>query len=405
MPPLPECVSCKSTEFTIEGCERICINCGDVQEELTDEGRLCILPDNETTLESRRNKKFDANQRLNGRIRGETNGNEARRQVSRERLLDDMQKVVRQLIKHPIAFDETMDLVRSAFQAYHGRMLSSKKLGIVGACIYFLNAKHQLGITLNDICKVINVKMKVVSVCLKQVRQLCPEFEYERPNIKVLASKFIDQLATKLHDLDSLDASNVPVINLPNGKASREPQVPLVNKRDRSVLENRVMLLIDLFEAMHPYNQPSPQSLITAVVYHAWRSLDTFKMIALNLSSSLMSTTNKEVRIDQDTLNSEQAACRKSIRVKHAISYEKFCHLCDFKYNSNGHKIVSRLQSSLLMLGKHLGNVNKINLPWYLKDIIENSPHLLQEHLRTESSKPGDLALSVSDDQSMITPH
>lgn len=403
------CKNCESKDFTLENCERICTNCGDVQDELADEGRLCMLPDNEAVIDNFRNKNYDANERLTGRIRGETNSADAKRQVCREKLLDDMRRIVKQLIKHPSAVDETMDLINSTLQAYQGRLLHSKKLGLVGACIYYLSAKHQLGISLTDISKVINVKMKVINICLKQVRQLCPKFEYERPNIKDLVKKHIDQMATKYYDLSSIDVTS-PIkgqsssggTNSSNGDSHLEPQ-PLIDNKDRVVLQNRVMLLIELFEAMHPYNQPTPQSLITAVIYHAWRSLDTFKMIALNLSSSISASIpghgNSSDEQSALELSDEQQLRRRAIKVKHSISFEKFCQICDLKRSSSGYKIVSKLQSSMLMLGRHLGDVNKINLPWYLKDIIENSPHLIQEHMRTEL-KPKNKSTEDSNQQS-----
>lgn len=346
-----------------------------------------MLPDNEAIVDNYRDKSFEANHRLTSRIRGETNTSDVKRRISRERLIEEARRVVKQVIKHPSAVDETMDLIQSTFKAYKSRLLASKKLGFIGACIYYLSAKHQLGISLTDICKAIHIKMRVISICLKQVRQLCPQFEYERANIKDLVRKHIDELATKHYDMTTLDVVTPSKRDSARAKGTSEIQT-LIDSKDRFVLENRVMLLIDLFEAMHPYNQPTPQSLITAVVYHAWRSLDTFKTIAVNLSADLSLMNNPENSDEQlGKIRDEEHANKKSIRVKHSISYEKFCHICNLKYSSNGHKIVSKLQSSLLMLGKYLGDVNKINLPWYLKDIIENSPHLIQEHMRTETPK------------------
>lgn len=376
------CESCESNNFTVENCERICTNCGDVQEEFADEGRLCILADNEAIVDSYRNKNYEANQRLTGRIRGETNSSETKKVISREKLLDDMRRVVKQLVKHPSAVDETMELVDSTFQAHKGRLLNNKKLGLVGACIYYLSAKHQLGISLTDICKTMSIRMKIISICLKQVRQLVPQFEYERPNIKDLVRKYIDELATKHYDLNSLEQ-----ISPTKGGPSVMPKQlkPLIDNKDRIVLMNRVMLLIKLFEAMHPYNQPTPQSLIIAVIYHAWRSLDTFKMIAVNLGSRIHSGVSKpEMQMNVNNDFEDNRFHPKTTQVKHSINFERFCQVCNLKYSSNGYKIVSKLQSSLLMLGRHLGDVNKINLPWYLKDIIENSPHLIQEHMRAE---------------------
>lgn len=389
-----KCRSCESTDVTIENCERICTNCGDVQEEfdngsneaIIDPGCLCMLPDNNTIEENHRNKKFEANQRLTARIRGETNNAETKRKISREKLMDDMRKLVKLLIKHASAVDETMDLINSTLNAYKGRLLTSKKLGLVGACIYYLSAKHQLGISLNDICKVMNIRLKVISVCLKQVKQLSPKFEYERPNLKDLVAKYINELAIKHYDANSMETNIIDNNSTSNTTSTTKtiPEFrPLIDSKDRIVLQNRVMLLIDLFEAMHPYNQPTPQSLITAVVYHAWRSLDTFKMIAINLSSNINNISHTNSRSNDDDYE-EQQVNRKAIKVKHSISFEKFCNICNVKYSSNGYKIVSKLQSSLLMLGRHLGDVNKINLPWFLKDIIENSPHLIQEHMRND---------------------
>lgn len=345
-----------------------------------------MLPDNEAVVDNYRDKNFEANDRLTNRIRGETNTSDVKRRISRERLIEEARRIVKQLIKHPSAVDETMDLIQSIFRAYKSRLLASKKLGFIGACIYYLSAKHQLGISLTDICKAINIKMRVISICLKQVRQLCPEFEYERATIKDLVRKHIDDLAIKHYDMTTLDIVTPSKNDSLRSKNTSEIQT-LIDSKDRFVLENRVMLLIDLFEAMHPYNQPTPQSLITAVVYHAWRSLDTFKTIAVNLSADLSLMHNSGNSEQHSKTQDEEQVNKKSIRVKHSISYEKFCHICNLKYSSNGHKIVSKLQSSLLMLGKYLGDVNKINLPWYLKDIIENSPHLIQEHMRTETPK------------------
>lgn len=374
------CKTCESKDLIIENCERVCTNCGDVQEDLpNDQGNLCMLPDDEAIVSNFRDKKCDANERLTNRIRNETNSASVKRQICREKLLDDMRRVVKQLIKHPTAVNETMDLVSSTLKAYKGRLLTSRKYGLVGACIYYLSAKHQLGISLTDISKVLGIKMRVISICLKQVRDLCPNFEYERPNIKDLVKRFVDDMATKHYDLTSLEATN------PTGSCigkTREPK-PLIDNKDKIVLQDRVMLLVDLFEAMHPYNQPAPQSLIVAVIYHAWRSLDTFKMIAVNLKSEIQNINDFDSTVKLN-LESDELTNRRAITVKHSISYEKFCQLCNLKYSSNGHKIVSKLQSSLLMLGKYLGDVNKINLPWFLKDIIENSPHLIQEHMRTE---------------------
>lgn len=371
------CKSCGSNDITIESCERICINCGEVQDELIDEGQLCMLPDNEAIEDNFRNKNYEATQRLTNRIRGEANDSAARRRISREKLLDDSRRVVKQLMKEPRALDETMDLVKSAFAAHEGRLINSKRLGLVGACIYYLSAKHQLGISLADICKTVGIKMKIMSVCLKQVKSLCPNFEYERPNIRDQVKKFIDDLTTKHYDLSSLDNNELENYSTSAGssKSCNQPQT-LINSSDRLVLYNRVMLLIDVFEVMHPYSQPTPQCLITAVVYHAWRSLDTFKMIAKNLCSrAQVISTGKAVE------QNEQYHERKNVRIQHSVSYDKFCHICGIKYSKNGHKIVSKIQSSLLMLGKCFGDVNKVNLPWFLKDIIENSPHLIQEHL------------------------
>lgn len=382
------CKTCSSSEFTIENSEKICMTCGEVQDDYMDEGRLCILPDNEAVVDSYRNKKYEASQRLTNRIRGETNDAGARRQICREKLLADMRRLVKQLIKHPAAMEETMSLIESTFRAHQGRLLSSRKLGLVGACIYYLSAKHQLGISLAAICKAVDIKMKVINVCLKLVRQLCPEFEFERPNRKDMVNKFIDDLSTKVYDPASLESHN-PIEGHPS--AEQKAIQPLLDSKDRIVLENRVMLLIDLFEAMYPYNQPTPQSLISAVTYHAWRSLDTFKLLALNLSSEIQNISGQSSRRNPSDDSDEQQKRKNAIKVKHSISFEKFCQLCNIKYSSNGHRIVSKLQSSLLMLGRPLGDVNKINLPWYLKDIIENSPDLIKEHMRSETSnKPPD---------------
>ena len=382
------CKHCKSDEFISEGSERVCTNCGGVQEDFPGGGvDLCMVPDGETMIDNARSKKYEVHDRLTDRIRGETSGADAKRRISREKLLVEMRRIVKQLVKHPGVVDETMDLVSATLKAHQGRLLSSKKLGLVGACIYHLSAKHQLGISLTDICKVIGIKMKVMSVCLKQVRDLCPNFEYERPNIKYLVKKFVDLMASRHYNLSALSFKS------PNKRESE--MQPLIDSKDKSVLQARVMLLIELFESMHPFNQPTPQSLITAVIYHAWRSLDTFKLIALNLRSELQTIEPPEApssppsspslpalpSSSRSVTNEQQ---RKVITVKHSISFEKFCQLCSFKYSSNGHKIVSKLQASLLMLGRHLGDVNKLNLPWFLKDIIENSPHLIQEHMRAE---------------------
>lgn len=376
----------------MENGERICTGCGDVQEEFTTTGghpgNLCMLPDDEAIVDNFRNKNCEANERLTARIRNETNSNDTKRQIGREKLLVEMRRIVKQLIKHPIAVDETVDLIGSIFKAHQGRLLSSKKYGLVGACIYFISAKHQIGISLADICKVLGIKLKVISVCLKQVRDLCPDFEYERPNIKDLVKKFVDELATKHYDLASLEAAINPQDKSypPMGEISKLTTQPLIDGKDKKVLQDRVILLINLFEAMHPYNQPSPQSMITAVIYHAWRSLDTFKLIAVNLKTSMNNIirSSESTKVDSTNDSHEQQINRQAITVKHSISYEKFCQLCNLKYSSNGQKIVTKLQSSLLDLGKYLGDVNKINLPWFLKDIIENSPHLIQEHMRTE---------------------
>lgn len=376
------CKTCGLKEFVTENHERICISCGDVIEELDVVGRLCSLPDNDTVVDSFRNKGYEANQRLTGRIRNETNCIATKRKINRNRIVDDMRKVVKQFIKHPAAIDETMDLVESTFLSFTGRLLTCKKIGLVGACVYYMSAKHQLGISLHDICNATGIKMKVMSSCLKNVRQLCPDFEYERPNIKDLVRKYVDELANKHYDLNSLDIS-APTRSGFNHKANRNEIKPLIDPEDRVVLQNRVMLLIDLFEAMHPYNQPSPQSLIVAVIYHAWKSLDTFKMIAVNLSSSVHDSPSNEAVTE---FGDDQQISDMAMRVKHTISYEKFCHICNLRYSSNGYRIVSKLQSSLLMLGKYLGDVNKINLPWFLKDIIDNSAHLIQEHMRSEPS-------------------
>lgn len=172
------CKTCSSIEFSVENSEKVCMTCGEVQDDFMDDGRLCMLPDNEAVIDSCRNKSFEANQRLTGRIRGETNDADTRRQICREKLITDMRRLVKQLIKHPSAVEETMGLIEATFRAYKSRLLSSKKLGLVGACVYYLSAKHQLGISLATICKAIGIKMKVISVCLKLVRQLCPEFEF-----------------------------------------------------------------------------------------------------------------------------------------------------------------------------------------------------------------------------------
>lgn len=377
----PVCKSCESKDFSIESFERICTNCGEVQDELVDEGQLCMLPDNDAVEDNFRNKDYEAQQRLTSRIRGETNDTATRRRISREKLLGESSRIVKQFMKQPGAVDETMDLIRSTFAAHEGRLINSKKLGLIGACIYYLSAKHQLGISLADICRTLGIKMKMMTVCLKQVKSLCPDFEYERPNIKDLVKKFIDELTTKNYDLETPDNADETTPTSSNTVSNKSP--PLINPNDKYVLYNRVMLLIDLFEEMHPYSQPTPQCLITAVVYHAWRSLDTFKMIAVNLSSRISSLpSGKTVE------STEQHTDKKEFRTKHTVSYEKFCQICNIKYSKNGYKIVSKLQSSLLMLGKCLGDVNKINLPWFLKDIIENSPHLIQEHLSKPDNKP-----------------
>lgn len=386
-----ECQSCQKKDFMVENCERVCTYCGDVQDELIDEGRLCMVPDHETSLENIRNKDFESKQRLTSRIRGEANDAQSRKRISREKMIDDSRRMVKQLIKHPDAVFEAMDLIKSCLDAYQGRLMQSKRQGLVGACIYYLSSKHQLGITLADICKTWDIKMKRMTASLKQVKQLCPNYEYERPNIRDLVNKFIDQLETKKFDPITMTNSNQGV-EFPNTirdgiDANRNQS--LLDPNDKTVLTNRVMLLINLFEAMHPFNQPTPQSLITAVVYHAWRSLDTFRMIAVNLSTNMR-------KLSSAIIGQGRTQCQDShdkqipsdelteIRVKHSISYEKFCQICDIKYSKNGYKIVRKVQTSLLMLGKCFGDVNKGNLPWFLKDIIDNSAHLVQEHLKTE---------------------
>lgn len=380
------CKSCESKDFTVEGFERVCTNCGEVQDDLVDEGQLCMLPDNDAIEDNLRNKNYESNQRLTFRIRGEGNDAAGRRRINREKLLDESLKLVKQLIKDPSAIEETMDLIGATFAGHEGRLIHSRKIGLVGACIYYLGAKHQLGISLFDICKTLGVKMKVMNVCLKQVKSLCPDFEYERPNIKDLVKKFIDQLATKHYDLSNVE-DNVDPSQTSEQTGSKLQ--PLITQTDKYVLYNRVILLIDLFEAMHPFSQPTPQCLILAVVYHAWKSLDTFKMIAINLSSKIQSSLSEptaESSVSGQQSTSEKKAY-KTFRIKHSISYERFCSICNIRYSKNGYRIVSKLQSSLLMLGQFLGDVNKVNLPWFLKDIIENSPHLIQEHLSKPDNK------------------
>lgn len=379
------CGACGSEDFALENCERVCTNCGDVQEDVTgEEGDLRMLSDNQTVRDNIGLKKFDTGDHLTGRVRGETQCANTRRQVNREKVLDEVRRLVRKMIKEPCAVDETMDLIESTFKAYEGRMMASKKHGLVGACIYYLSAKHQLGISLNDICKVLGIKVKVISSCLKIVRSLCPDFEYERPNIRDLVRKFIDGMSVRSYDVMSLDTSQE---RDSSDKTSTEWQ-PLIHTKDKKVLQDRVMLLLDLFGVMHPYKQPSPHSLVTAVIYHAWRSLDTFIMIALNLKRDITQQSDCEPGSSKGeaVVDPEELRHRRAITAKHCIGFEKFCQLCDVKYNSNGHKIVTKLQSSLLQLGRYLGDVNKINLPMFLKDIIDNAPHLIQEHLRTETT-------------------
>jgi hypothetical protein len=381
------CRSCNQFDFVVESYERICTTCGEVQEELPgDEGCLQALPDHQTVLENLSSKKFDTCDRLTGRIRGETQSSYSRRRICKAKALDEMLRVVRQLIKEPSAVDETMDLMSSTFQAYQKRMLATKKNGLAGACIYYLSAKHQLGISLADICKALNIRMKVINVCLKEVKTLCPNFEYERPNIRDLVKKFVDKIASKHYDSPHRDSvTNELSLNrdgTDNSHREKTEAQPLIDSKDKRVLENRVMLLLDLFEAMHPYKQPSPHSLITAVIYHAWKSLDTFKAIASNLKRNMRDMDRSDS--PPALIMADEEIDRMRTTAKHSIGYERFCELCDLKYSSNGHKIVTKLQSSLLVLGRHLGDVNKINLPWYLEDIIENSPHLIMEHKRTE---------------------
>lgn len=373
------CKNCKSRDFSDENSDKVCTNCGDVQEEFTNEANLCSMPDNEALIDNFRNKDYEAHSRLNPRIRGETNNSETKRKICQQKTINDMRNIIKKLIKNPRAVDETMDLISSAFKAHDGRLINSKKFGIVGACIYYQSAKHQLGLSLVDICKELNVKLKVINVCLKKVKQLCPNFEYERPNIKDLVSRIIDDLSNKNYDTSLL---------LPQTDDYQEikQSIPIIEPKDRTVLQDRVMLLIELYEAMHPYTQPTPQSLITAVVYHAWRSLDTFKCIAGNLKNNLNWLSNQSSSTPTSVKNAEDTSSQRSL-VKRSISYEKFCQICELKYSSNGHKIVNKLQSSLLLLGRHLGDVNKINLPWYLKDIIENSPLLIREHRTDQNIK------------------
>lgn len=382
------CRTCGSDQLIVENHEQVCTNCGDVVEEFAGASRLCAVPDGDAVQDSFRNKKYEANQRLTGRIRNETNCAETRRKIDRDRVVDDMRKIVKQFMKHPAAVDETLDLFKAVAKAHQRRLIANKKLGFVGACIYYVSAKHQLGISLHDICKTTNIKMKVISSSLREVRLLCPEFEYERPNIKDLVKKYVDELANRHYDLNAFESD-------PTSSAHIEPR-PLIDPKDRIVLQNRVMLLIDLFEAMHPYYQPTQQSLVAAVIYHAWKSLDTFKMIAINLSTSIQTLSSIERSLDindddkceHSSVPSDDELQRlenKALMVKHSIRYEKFCQMCKFKYSSSGYKLACKLQSSLLMLGRYLGDVNRINLPWYLKDIIENSAHLLQEHMRTET--------------------
>lgn len=363
----------------------MCTTCGEVQEEIPgDEGCLRMLSDHQTVLDNLGSKEFDMGNRLNNRIRGETQSSDSRRRICKAKVLDEMRKIVKQMIKEPSAIDETMDLMNSTFQAYSKRMLTPKKNGLAGACIYYLSAKHQLGISLTDICKALDIRMKVINICLKEVKTLCPDFEYERPNIRDLVRKFVDRMATKHYDATTRDSSTTTNDNLQQHSKVKPETQPLIAGKDKKVLENRVMLLLDLFEAMHPYKQPSPQSLISAVIYHAWKSLDTFKAIASNLERSIQDLDRSEsppaLIVADDDINQIR------MTVKHSIGYEKFCELCNLKYSSNGHKIVTKLQSSLLVLGRHIGDVNKLNLPWYLKDIIENSPHLIKEHKRTVPS-------------------
>jgi len=343
-------------------------------------------------IDSLRNKKHESYDRLTKRIRGEISSVESRRRAKKDRLMDDMKRAIKRLIKHPCAVEETLDLVNETLDAHKGRLLKAKRYGLVGACIYYLGAKHQLGISLSDICKEFGLKMRVISVCLKQVKELCPDFEYERPNIRDLVKNFVDRMATRCYDHSASEYSTTSVRHTDPRELK---SIPLIDLKDKSVLRDRVMLLLDLFEAMHPYNQPTPQSMISAVIYHAWRSLDTFKLIAFNLRCNLgkqLRTSDPSKKFNPTeffTPNHDELAkesCENTqLIARHSVSYEKFCQLCDLKYSSNGHKIVSKLQTSLLMLGRHLGNVNKMNLPWFLEDIIENSLHLIKEHKRYEN--------------------
>lgn len=369
------CKTCQKNNFTIENCERICTYCGEVQDELVDEGRLCMIPDQETLEDNFRNKNQEANDRLNGRIRGETNDAQTRKLISREKIFDESRRMVKQMIKHPDAVTEAMDLVKRTLNSYQGRLTHSKRQSLVAACVYYLSSRHQLGITLAELCKQWGLKMKHMNISLKQVKQLSPDYEYERPNIRDLVAKFIDRIESRQFEIFNPDDSDVSITQT------------LLESKDKQVLTNRVMLLIDLFEAMHPFNQPSPQCLISAVVYHAWRSLDTFRMIAVNLSSNMrrlssaLSGQSKEVPYEPEAMS--HAIGINGNQFKHQISYEKFCKICDIKCSNNSYNIVRKVQSSLLILGKCFGDINKLNLPWYLKDIIDNSTHLIQQHLKS----------------------
>lgn len=360
MAPLTCCKTCGSSEWDTENHERVCTNCGDVQESL--EELLCNLPDHGTVLDTNRNKNYEANQRLTGRIRGETQSSSARKNVNTEKVLDEIGRKVKLLVKNADALHEVTELVSQVVKSCKKRLTSDKKLGLAGACVYYVSAKYRLGLSLTSICKELGIKLKVINVSLRQVKEIMPNYEFERPNMKDLVTKYIDELSPKHCDITSLNIDNL-------GTVTSLKTLPFITNEDKGVLTNRVLLLVDLFEATHPYNQPNPQTLIIAVIYHAWKSLDTFKLIAEQLHSSKNISPSEEQQ-------------RQIHRMKNLISYEKFCSAFDIRYSSNGYKIVREIQGSLLTLGRYMGNVNKLNLPWFLNDIIDNSSDLMKEHKR-----------------------
>lgn len=321
--------------------EYVCCNCGDIigPSDVEFNG----LPDSEAFVDNLRNKDIEASSRLTGRIRNETNSSGRDKQIYRKKILADARKTVQKLVKDTNSVEEIMTMLERALDNLR-RTSSAGKSALIGSSIYIISKKNDLGITICDICKSLDIKLKSFNKSLRHIKHTDPQDFDSKSDIYEGCIKSI---------------MRKPVLN------SLEPT-------GKYMMEKKIKLILLISEKMNAYSQRSPQCIVPAATYLAWKSTNMF-----------------------ETLGTEHDGVKREL-LKSDISFTKFCVLIDVKKTNRMSSLTTELTSLIMKLAIPFCNIEKRKDLNYLLDcIIENSPALLEEHLTIKANSEGKFEKTV----------